>query len=167
MFFLDLVTYVHIQFTSVAYEHRTSLPCDTLSFSDIAEGNLPPFTSDISKIEIQAQSQPQLQVHHQHHNPHSQKQVEIKEPTALNDETTPIGGEARIGGHSSLSMTRQEPYTTIEMVVCSFALHLIETPSALFALLCALSYKSRWLVVLAPHKKPEVWFAPSVCGFQK
>jgi hypothetical protein len=61
------------------------------------------------------------------------------------------------------------------MTVCSFALHLIESPSELFALLWELrcvahiistciqirrltntSTKCRWLVVLAPHKKPEV-----------
>jgi hypothetical protein len=43
------------------------------------------------------------------------------------------------------------------MVVCSFALHLVETPSELFCLLWELSTKSRWLVLLAPHKKPEVF----------
>jgi hypothetical protein len=42
------------------------------------------------------------------------------------------------------------------MVICSFALHLIDNPSELFALLWELSTKSRWLVILAPHKKPEV-----------
>ncbi|PFH53875.1 hypothetical protein AMATHDRAFT_136536 [Amanita thiersii Skay4041] len=44
----------------------------------------------------------------------------------------------------------------LEMVVCSFALHLIENPSELFALLWELSTKARWLVVIAPHKKPEI-----------
>jgi cell division inhibitor SulA len=44
----------------------------------------------------------------------------------------------------------------IEMVICSFALHLVETPSNLFALLWQLSLRARWLVILAPHKKPEV-----------
>ncbi|KZT56438.1 hypothetical protein CALCODRAFT_524292 [Calocera cornea HHB12733] len=43
----------------------------------------------------------------------------------------------------------------IDMVVSSFALHLC-TPSELFALLYELSRKSTWLVVLAPHKKPEI-----------
>jgi len=42
------------------------------------------------------------------------------------------------------------------MVICSFALHLVESPSALFSLLWELSTKFRWLVVLAPHKKPEI-----------
>ncbi|TEB22747.1 hypothetical protein FA13DRAFT_1740667 [Coprinellus micaceus] len=44
----------------------------------------------------------------------------------------------------------------VEMVVCSFALHLILNPSELFSLLWELSTKTRWLVVLAPHKKPEI-----------
>ncbi|KAF9485874.1 hypothetical protein BDN70DRAFT_823189 [Pholiota conissans] len=50
---------------------------------------------------------------------------------------------------------RPYPYL-VEVVVCSFALHLVENPSALFALLWQLSLKARWLVILAPHKKPEI-----------
>lgn len=37
-----------------------------------------------------------------------------------------------------------------------FALHLVTSPGALFALLSTLSYGARWLVVLEPHKKPEI-----------
>ncbi|KAF8558371.1 hypothetical protein OG21DRAFT_1586242 [Imleria badia] len=44
----------------------------------------------------------------------------------------------------------------IDMVVCSFALHLVKSSSELFALLRELSTKAHWLVVLAPHKKPEI-----------
>lgn len=44
----------------------------------------------------------------------------------------------------------------IDMVICSFALHLIETPSELFALLWELSTRCRWLIILAPHKRPEI-----------
>lgn len=44
----------------------------------------------------------------------------------------------------------------IDTVVCSFALHLIESPSGLFSLLWQLSLKARWLVILAPHKRPEI-----------
>ncbi|KAF8967080.1 hypothetical protein BDZ97DRAFT_564572 [Flammula alnicola] len=44
----------------------------------------------------------------------------------------------------------------IEMIICSFALHLIENPSSLFALLWQLSLKARWLIILAPHKRPEI-----------
>ena len=49
-----------------------------------------------------------------------------------------------------------DPHCMIEMVICSFALHLVDNPSDLFSLLWQLSLKARWLVVLAPHKKPEV-----------
>jgi len=44
----------------------------------------------------------------------------------------------------------------IDMVICSFALHLVNNPSELFALLWELSTKTRWLIILAPHKKPEI-----------
>jgi hypothetical protein len=43
-----------------------------------------------------------------------------------------------------------------DLVICSFALHLLTEPSELFALLYELSTKCRWLAVVAPHKKPEV-----------
>lgn len=48
------------------------------------------------------------------------------------------------------------PKTSVDMVICSFALHLLGSTSELFALLYELSTKAKWLVVLAPHKKPEV-----------
>lgn len=44
----------------------------------------------------------------------------------------------------------------LDMVICSFALHLVDSPSQLFALLWELSTKARWLIVISPHKKPEV-----------
>lgn len=50
----------------------------------------------------------------------------------------------------------EPPLSVVEMVICSFALHLVENSSQLFSLLWELSLKSHWLVVLAPHKKPEV-----------
>jgi hypothetical protein len=43
-----------------------------------------------------------------------------------------------------------------DLIVCSFALHLVPSPSELFALLYALSERADWLVIIAPHKKPEV-----------
>ncbi|KAA1478998.1 hypothetical protein DENSPDRAFT_861953 [Dentipellis sp. KUC8613] len=52
--------------------------------------------------------------------------------------------------------TLTEPRERVEMVICSFALHLVESASELFALLWELSTKCRWLVILAPHKKPEI-----------
>ncbi|KZS90547.1 hypothetical protein SISNIDRAFT_457710 [Sistotremastrum niveocremeum HHB9708] len=84
-------------FTSAAFEERTSLPCSSLSFDDLANGIVPPLP-------------PQLE------------------------------------GHIPL----------FEIIVCSFALHLLDSPSKLFALLWELSTKSKWLVVLAPHKRPEI-----------
>lgn len=42
-----------------------------------------------------------------------------------------------------------------DVVVCSFALHLCPA-SEVFGLLYVLSCAARWLVVLAPHKRPEV-----------
>ncbi|KAI0319364.1 hypothetical protein OF83DRAFT_1275655 [Amylostereum chailletii] len=48
------------------------------------------------------------------------------------------------------------PPESIDIVLCSFALHLVESPSELFALLWELSTKCRWLIVLEPHKKPEI-----------
>jgi len=55
-----------------------------------------------------------------------------------------------------LDMNQWSNTPVIDMVICSFALHLINNPSELFALLWELSTKSRWLVILAPHKKPEI-----------
>jgi cell division inhibitor SulA len=95
------------QFTATAYRDRTSLPCASLSFRDIAEGGFPDVIS-----------------------------IPTSPPT--------------------IQMIASEENPMVEMVVCSFALHLVETSSELFALLWELSTKARWLVLLSPHKKPEV-----------
>ncbi|GFZ48803.1 hypothetical protein JCM24511_06552 [Saitozyma sp. JCM 24511] len=42
-----------------------------------------------------------------------------------------------------------------DMIFCSFALHLVP-PQELFPLCYELATKARWLVVIAPHKKPEL-----------
>nr|XP_019044081.1 hypothetical protein I302_07361 [Kwoniella bestiolae CBS 10118]OCF23011.1 hypothetical protein I302_07361 [Kwoniella bestiolae CBS 10118] len=84
-------------YTSPAYADRTSRPCHPLSFTDLANGLLPPDT-----------------------------------PPQKNGE--PIW----------------------DMIICSFALHLVTSPSELFALLYELSGKARWLVIIAPHKKPDI-----------
>lgn len=49
-----------------------------------------------------------------------------------------------------------------DIVVVSFALHLVPTTSELWALLTELSKRSRWLIVTAPHKKPDVRSAVSL-----
>jgi len=46
--------------------------------------------------------------------------------------------------------------STIDMTICSFALHLLENLSRLWALLSELSWKVTWLIVPEPHTKPEV-----------
>ncbi|KDE06595.1 hypothetical protein MVLG_03091 [Microbotryum lychnidis-dioicae p1A1 Lamole] len=43
-----------------------------------------------------------------------------------------------------------------DLVIISFALHLVESTSELWALLTELSKRCKWLVVMAPHKKPEI-----------
>ncbi|WVR00137.1 hypothetical protein IAU59_007279 [Kwoniella sp. CBS 9459] len=88
-------------YTCPAYTARTSRPCHPLSFTDLANGDLPPGS------------------------------------------VMPTSKEAS-----------REPIWDI--IICSFALHLVTSPSELFALLYELSGKARWLVVIAPHKKPEV-----------
>jgi hypothetical protein len=114
------------QYTATAYQDRTLLTCAPLSFTDIAEGALPPLASKTSSSA-------------QH-----------------------LGSQG-----SELSDDLQPPHVIIEMVICSFALHLVESSSQLFSLLWELSLKSRWLVVLAPHKKPEVSFSSNeLSGFK-
>ncbi|KAK4333862.1 hypothetical protein RTBOTA2_002600 [Rhodotorula toruloides] len=43
-----------------------------------------------------------------------------------------------------------------DIVVISFALHLVESSSEMWALLAELGKRTRWLVITAPHKKPEI-----------
>jgi hypothetical protein len=43
-----------------------------------------------------------------------------------------------------------------DIAICSFALHLVRSSGELFNLLYELSSKVEWLIVIAPHKKPEV-----------
>lgn len=119
------------KFTAEAFKARTSLNCHALSFEDIANGSL---------NALLLGETPDLQ------------------GQASNDHPQPEDEEAR---------------KVVEMTICSFALHLIESPSELFALLWELrlvccsvrgidisdmqcSLRTRWLIVLAPHKKPEV-----------
>ncbi|GAA5878814.1 hypothetical protein JCM16303_007194 [Sporobolomyces ruberrimus] len=43
-----------------------------------------------------------------------------------------------------------------DIVIISFALHLVETSSELWALLTELAKRAKWLCVIAPHKKPDI-----------
>lgn len=49
-----------------------------------------------------------------------------------------------------------------DLVICSYALHLVPSSSELWALLAHLNTVARYLVVIAPHKKPEVSLARAV-----
>lgn len=96
-------------FTSPAYLNRTSLPCLSLSFSDISNLLLPylhPLTQNSSGQEVY----------------HARDVYDI--------------------------------------VIVSFALHLVETSSELWSLLRELSRRCKWLIVCAPHKKPDVRTLP-------
>ena len=48
------------------------------------------------------------------------------------------------------------PPGVYDLVLCSFALHLLTDTSHLWRFLSALAQRARYLVVLAPHKKPSI-----------
>ncbi|KAM0787798.1 hypothetical protein ACM66B_003852 [Microbotryomycetes sp. NB124-2] len=66
----------------------------------------------------------------------------------------PFEDSAEDANHSGEGSTRGD--NVFDLVVVSFALHLIESSSELWALLTMLASRARWLVVVAPHKKPDV-----------
>ncbi|KAI0916995.1 hypothetical protein AcW1_007695 [Taiwanofungus camphoratus] len=74
--------------------------------------------------------------------------------TSRTSDTSPLNCDDKVQRDPRTSAESET--LSIEMVICSFALHLIETPSELFSLLWELSTKCRWLVILAPHKKPDI-----------
>lgn len=98
-------------FTSPAYLARTTLPCLSLSFSDVASGLLPTL-----------------------------------HPLSTDDT-------------SGLEEYHEEDL--YDIVIVSFALHLVESSSELWSLLRELSKRCKWLIVCAPHKKPDVRPFPS------
>ncbi|KIJ59464.1 hypothetical protein HYDPIDRAFT_118440 [Hydnomerulius pinastri MD-312] len=143
-------------YTEEAYVQRTSLPCAPLSFRDVSEGLLPPKVSTASSIGQTTDTRPTEA---------ACVSVESAEAACVSTgsaEAASVSAESAEAGVSAESLaTAME----IDMVICSFALHLIESASELFALLWELSTKARWLVVLAPHKKPEVHSFISLTSF--
>ncbi|KAJ8080819.1 hypothetical protein PM082_017654 [Marasmius tenuissimus] len=115
-------------YTAAAFVERTGFPCSSLSFRDVSEGLVPDTTTRIFSTQPIAQAVPAPE-------------------TATETEPEP---------EPETEVPDSSDGPKIEMVVCSFALHLVESPSELFSLLWELSTKARWLVVLAPHKKPEI-----------
>ena len=85
-------------------------------------------------------------------------------PTSINIVDNTLREDV-LSDESAEAIANLDDLRLIEMVVCSFALHLIEDPSSLFALLWRLSAKARWLVILSPHKKPHVMCLPLMLVF--
>ncbi|KAJ9125152.1 hypothetical protein QFC22_000106 [Naganishia vaughanmartiniae] len=55
-----------------------------------------------------------------------------------------------------LPLPMEDSQRKYDLAICSFALHLVGDHSDMFSLLDELSRQAKWLVVLAPHKKPEI-----------
>ena len=69
--------------------------------------------------------------------------------TSRSSESGANGGELE----EDQSQKGEELY---DLVIVSFALHLVETSSEVWALLTELAKRAKWLCVIAPHKKPDV-----------
>ncbi|QRW20239.1 methyltransferase domain protein [Rhizoctonia solani] len=123
-------------YTSDAYRTRTGLPCIPMSFHDVAVEGLP----DASKVSFEEIE--------------SELKGEEKVDVADKDETVNADhGEATT---ATVEDSHPEDREIYDLVICSFALHLLTTPGSLYELLSTLSCGARWLVVLEPHKKPEI-----------
>ncbi|QRV77635.1 cell division control protein 25 [Ceratobasidium sp. AG-Ba] len=124
-------------YTADAYLQRTGLPCIALSFQDVAQDGLPPPPENpLARPELsESNSAPR--------------------PEQDGTNSMPLAD----GPVSEPQLAPEPDANTRELynlVICSFALHLVTSPGALFALLSTLSYGAQWLVVLEPHKKPEI-----------
>ncbi|KAG8691484.1 hypothetical protein FRC11_002957 [Ceratobasidium sp. 423] len=124
-------------YTSDAYRTRTGLPCIAMSFHDVAVEGLP----DASKALVPDEGEPKSG----DESKADEKEGELK-----------ASGEGVDEPEESPEISHPEDRETYDLVICSFALHLLTTPGSLYELLAALSYGARWLVVLEPHKKPEI-----------
>ncbi|EIW71965.1 hypothetical protein TREMEDRAFT_58108 [Tremella mesenterica DSM 1558] len=114
-------------YTGPAYKTRTGRNCFSLSFSDLASGHLPLLNDDLHKYD----------------------RLPTRISTEASEDTQ--GRRPIVGVHE-----RDEGKAIWEMIICSFALHLVPSTSELWALLSELSTKAKWLVVIAPHKKPTI-----------
>ncbi|BGP47958.1 hypothetical protein JCM10450v2_003827 [Rhodotorula kratochvilovae] len=65
-------------------------------------------------------------------------------------------GQLPAPGSSTAPEPGAEDVELFDVVIVSFALHLVESSSELWALLAELGKRARWLCVTAPHKKPDV-----------
>ncbi|KAG8742513.1 hypothetical protein FRC10_001347 [Ceratobasidium sp. 414] len=132
-------------YTADAYLQRTGLPCIALSFQDVAQDGLP----EPTLASPDPPATPELDNGNSTQEPDNNSALDSDSnlPSASTSTSTSTAGP------SNPQSPTQELY---DLVICSFALHLVTSPGALFALLSTLSYGARWLVVLEPHKKPEI-----------
>ncbi|ORY77741.1 hypothetical protein BCR37DRAFT_405576 [Protomyces lactucae-debilis] len=56
----------------------------------------------------------------------------------------------------NFQQTGEIPESGFDLCIISFALHLVATSSELWTCLDALSRKCRWLLIISPHKKPDI-----------
>ncbi|KAG8760333.1 hypothetical protein FRC14_003345 [Serendipita sp. 396] len=136
---LRIEVYPTDPYTAPAYEQRIHRTCATLSFQDIASGELP--TSHFPLGSMGSVNDESVLPNTLPDGESNQTEDEVDLPTEEHENIEPMNDS-------------DNPH--LEMAICSFALHLIETPSQLYGLLTELSQKTRWLVVIAPHKKPEI-----------
>ena len=129
-----------LQYTGPAYRERVGLTCAEISFRDVASGALPSEMSELCP-------------------------GNVRDHGAARTQSTMVSAHAQDRGEPVVHDKTEGEVTsrpTLDMVICSFALHLVETPSQLFSLLSELSQKTRWLIIVAPHKKPDVGTARSL-----
>ena len=131
------------------YRNRIGTPCEALSFQDIADGALPALPGkELPKRNTSSSSRPP---------PETETQDSLNN-RASEDDRNSILQKKRAPHelrHQAGAIVRRDNSGHGHMLL---ALHLI-TQSELFALLWQLSTKATWLIIIAPHKKPEVNFA--------
>ncbi|GAA5987766.1 hypothetical protein JCM5350_005356 [Sporobolomyces pararoseus] len=76
--------------------------------------------------------------------------------TSRSSESGANGGELEEDQSQKGEEGEEEGEELYDLVIVSFALHLVETSSELWALLTELAKRAKWLCVIAPHKKPDI-----------
>lgn len=130
------------------------MTCASLSFREISEGAIPPVSRLLKEASEKSIIQEQLFRHHQEEEEKQEEQRQEVGQQGRERESIQKGVDHHLQEQQQEQILA-DTVINIDIVICSFALHLIESPSELFSLLWELSTKVKWLVVLAPHKKPE------------
>ena len=171
------VTAVSPQFTAEAYTTRTGRPCSPLSFQDIASGLLPellmaphhtqpePEQPEPERPEPEQPEPEQPEPERPKPEQPEPEQPELEQPELEQPEPEHSTFGQGSGEVDDKEDTKPNPGSFLDMIICSFALHLLEDSSQLWALLSELSWKATWLIILEPHKKPEVSCSPAILRF--